>query len=334
VSEPLPTLPARLCWYKSPFAIGLISGLLYGLVIQIAARTHHLKEVFGVMSLGFVFVLPLAVGFVAAHFGGYKRGKQLRFYLATPLATASTCLIAAMLLGWEGLICLILATPVYFFMAVMGGLFAFIFHRLIEGRDRRLPLFVTSFVLIAPPATAYYEHGAPLPFEVRKVHTEIQIDAPKDKVWQKIIRVEPIVEPITGFFYRMGFPRPIAASLSREGIGGVREARFEKDLVFIETVDEWTDEERLSFAIAVDPKQTPLTTLDPHVSVGGEYFDVMRGTYWIEARPAGVTLHLESEFRLSTNFNRYAGVWGEFLMRDIQMSILRVLKDRCERSSK
>lgn len=327
---PTPAPPSP--WYRNPLLIGVLTGVVYGGIIQVAARTKTLKEVVGVMSLGFVFVLPLALGFITAHLGGYRQNRSFGFYISSPQLTALACMALAITIGWEGLICLILATPIYLFMAALGGIFAFVLHKMMGHDGPRVGMVVSSFVLLAPPVTAAYEHNQPLPLERHKVHTEIAIAAPVDVVWSKIIRVEPIVEETTGFFYKMGFPRPIEATLSHEGVGGVRNARFEKDLVFIETVDEWVEKERLSFAIDVDPSHTPLTTLDPHVTVGGEYFDVMRGTYWIEPRKDDVLLHLESEFRLSTSFNRYAGLWGDFLMRDIQTSILRVLKDRCERN--
>ncbi len=317
-------------WYKRPLVIGVMGGLAYGIIVQIAARLDRLKEVWSVMALGFVFLLPMTLGFLTAHFGAYKQKRPLTFYLFAPLLTAVASMFCAIVVGWEGLICMILAMPVYVVMGSVGGLIAYVLHEGLKAREGKLPMLFTTFAFILPPGSALVENMQTLPLEMRKVHTEIRIDAPREKVWSKIIRVEPITEPTTGVFYRMGFPKPIEASLSKEGVGGVRHARFEKDLVFIETVDEWKDQERLSFAIEVDPAATPLTTLDEHVTVGGEYFDVMRGTYWIEPVAEGVVLHLESEFRLSTNFNRYAGFWGEFLMRDIQMSILRVIKTRCE----
>ena len=318
-------------WYKSPLFIGVVGGVSYGLIVQVAARMDRLKETRSVMALGFVFLLPMTLGFLTAHFGAYRRKRTFAFYILAPQLTAITSLICAITIGWEGLICLILATPVYMFMGGVGGLIAFIIHEVLKVREGKLPVFFTTFALVLPPGSAFVESLQQRPVDMHKVHTEIVINVPREKVWSKIIRVEPITEPTTGVFYRMGFPKPIEASLSKEGVGGVRHARFEKDLVFIETVDEWKEQERLSFAIAVDPNGTPLTTLDEHVTVGGDYFDVMRGTYWIEPREHDMLLHLESEFRLSTNFNRYAGFWGDFLMRDIQMSILRVIKARCEK---
>jgi len=65
--------------------------------------------------------------------------------------------------------------------------------------------------------------------------------------------------------------------------------------------------------------------------VGGPYFDVLEGTYRIERlNDRQVLLHLSSKHRLSTRFNFYAGLWTDFIMRDIQRNILRIIKRRCE----
>lgn len=41
-------------------------------------------------------------------------------------------------------------------------------------------------------------------------------------------------------------------------------------------------------------------------------------------------LHLESRQRLSTDFNAYAGLWTDAVMRTLQNSILQVIKARSE----
>jgi hypothetical protein len=78
-----------------------------------------------------------------------------------------------------------------------------------------------------------------------------------------------------------------------------------------------------------------MRTLDQHVTVGGEFFDVLQGAYRIDPigpTDAGVTLHLESRHRVSTRFNPYARLWTDFLMADIQESILEVVRARAEAS--
>ncbi|MEL6638958.1 MAG: hypothetical protein AAFR05_19535, partial [Bacteroidota bacterium] len=83
--------------------------------------------------------------------------------------------------------------------------------------------------------------------------------------------------------------------------------------------------------IHADPHEIPSTTLDEHVVVGGQFFDVLEGTYELEDLGAGRhRLHLTSSFEIKTTFNFYAGWWGRWIMKDIQANILRVEKRRAE----
>ena len=67
------------------------------------------------------------------------------------------------------------------------------------------------------------------------------------------------------------------------------------------------------------------------LAIGGKYFDVLSGTYWIEDIGSGnVVLHLSSSQRLSTRMNFYSHFWTGFLMADLQNYILSILKKRCE----
>ena len=92
---------------------------------------------------------------------------------------------------------------------------------------------------------------------------------------------------------------------------------------------------RLLFGYEEMPKHPEGTvdtmTLDQHVTVGGEYFDVLDGTYEIvPVAPGEVELRLWSTHRLSTHFNSYAALWTDFVMRQIQGNILQVVRDRAE----
>jgi hypothetical protein len=171
------------------------------------------------------------------------------------------------------------------------------------------------------------------PVDHRTVGTEIRIHAPASVVWRNIERV-PAIRPEElkpTWTHRIGFPRPIEATLSHEGPGGVRHASFEHGLLFIETVTEWEPEHVLGFSIRADTRNIPKTTLDEHVTIGGRYFDVLHGEYRIEPLPdGGVDLHLSSAERLSTDFNGYAGMWSDAVMASLQQSILEVIRKRCE----
>lgn len=313
-----------------PFVTATALGVLYGLVCQIAPRAPSFRDLYGVMSFGYVFILPLVIGalVVAAAEEQLRRSWWFRIFGSWP--AVCLCLLVAVLVGWEGSICLIMAIVVMLPLATIGGVISGIVLSRID-RDR-LHASVLLPILFSPLASAYIESYLELPVIHRTAETAIDIAATPGDVWQEIIRVPKISEPIDGLFYRMGFPKPVQATLSHEGKGGVRRAEFEGGLLFIETITEWQPEQVLSFAIAADPSSVPVTTLDEHVVVGGRYFDVLEGTYRIERRDDGTTsLHLSSRFRISTRFNFYAGWWARLLMTDIQESILTVLKSRAEK---
>jgi len=115
----------------------------------------------------------------------------------------------------------------------------------------------------------------------------------------------------------------------------LRHARFEGGVLFLETVTDWDTERRLGFTIAAQTDSIPPTTLDRHVAIGGQYFDVLSGRYEIQrAAQGGVVLDLSSELRLSTHFNLYATPWADAIMRSIQANILEVIRERAEAGSR
>ncbi len=87
----------------------------------------------------------------------------------------------------------------------------------------------------------------------------------------------------------LGFPRPIRAELDFTGVGGRRQAVFSKGLVFEEVVKEYEDQKRMFFSIRADPHAIPSTTMDEHVVIGGDYFDVLDGAYRLEKLGEGLS---------------------------------------------
>lgn len=319
---------------------GGIWGILYGVMLQLLVRVPKMKNLVELMSVGMVFLLPVAIGFLVTFYTGMKEKRPLSwaFALLGPWIAIGPCLALSFAVGWEGAFCLMFATPIFMGMSSVGGLLAKIALWAAKrnqppdsGPSLKNGLMLLAIILLAPLTSGFIESNLIAPESIHRVNTEIEIVAPENTVWAEIIRVRPITQAddSPGFFYKLGFPRPIEATLTHEGVGGVRHASFEKGLLFIETVTDWEPLRRLSFRIKADAH---MTHLDPHIIVGGKYFDVLSGTYEIVPghRPGAVTLRLWSQFRLNTHFNGYAGFLGDHLMRDIQDSILHVLKRRCE----
>jgi len=313
--------------------IGALCGILYGFGTQFVARnmmnnSELNKTALVVMSLAYVFVLPAVIGMIHVFIRSREKVPGLVAAIFEPMLPAGTCLVLSLVIHWEGTICLVMALPVIMLMAALGGLIM----KLVLGFKGKNLVFAT-FVFLPIPLSLV-EQNVPLPQEKQVVTNSIRISAPAEKVWAKIVRVDRITEPQESFFFTMGFPRPVEAVLTGDGVGQTRLATFERGLQFFETVTAWRANEKLAFTIKADPKMTPLTTLDEHVTVGGAFFDVLSGTYEIEKHgPREVTLKLYSEHRVSTHYNFYARIWSRYLMSEIQSNILKVIKTRAEKIS-
>ena len=283
-----------------------------------------------VMTVGFLAGVPAAMGYLSV--SEYLRRipeDRIRWYvwLFLPWESVLLTILISLAIGWEGKVCILFATPIMLLASLIGGIAA----RLIWARFG--PAFPSRASALAFPLVfLLIEQQFPNPREIRIVKTEVMIHAPAQVVWNNIksvplIRAKELPQAWVG---RIGFPSPLAATLSHEGVGGVRQATFTGGLEFTETVNRWEPDSDLGFSIHANTDAIPRSTLDEHVTIGGAYFDVLEGEYQLEQRPEGILLHLSSRERVSTHFNAYAGIWTDSVMRAIQEQILAVIKHRCE----
>lgn len=314
----------------------VVAGLIYGLFCRFVfgweiGGMGNGSEVFDVMSAAFIFVVPVSLGFLMMIVHRKREGFRFWHYLILPWMPGFLFLFCTLLLAWEGIICIVLWIPLVMCLSSFGGLLAMLALYLIKVRRNRM--YCTTLVCALPFILAPVENLKERASEIRTVRSQIVIRAPVDVVWKNIERVPAITENEHRFslVHLMGFPRPIEAKLIGEGIGAVRHATFEGDVLFLEHITEWQRNEKLSFTITANTENIPPDTFDEHVTIGGPYFDVLNGGYEIEILDEKtILLHLFSQQRLSTNFNFYSHLWTEWLMKSIQDYILEIIKERCE----
>lgn len=304
-------------------ALGVLAGTSYGVLARALAE-HGLGM--DVMSLAFLFATPFVLGVLSVL---PLREPTLLAALTLPITASGLTLAIAFAAGWEGLICIAMAFVPLLGLATLGGLIVLVFHAWKSGRDKNKRLYGLA---LAPLLLAQLEGRVEAPREQRSVATAISIAASPDDVWEQIVEVAPIQEHERrpALFTSIGFPRPVSALVDRRELGGVRQAIFEGGVLFLEKVTRFEPGRALEFTIDAQEQIIPPTTLDPHVTIGGPYFDVLLGAYEIEPRDGGVILHLRSELRLSTRFNVYAGAWADLVMESIQDNILEIVKARAE----
>ncbi len=313
--------------YPFLFAIGI--GLFFALVSRYLFDDDLANRAGNLLTVSYLLLIPIAIGAVTAHFIPAEEGRSRTIW--GPILAVLLFIISTLIFHLEGLICLIIIGPIFILLAVVGASgYASLTDKKEKPRDKTL--VVAAFALL-PFLSVLIENHIDTPDNFRRVENSVLINAPAPIVWQHIVRVAPIgaADLRPSLIDDIGFPRPVEATLTHEGMGGVRHATFERGVEFIETVDDWQPLRRLSFSIVPNTATIPPTTFDEHVIVGGRFFDVLRGTYELRPAEAGRTrLVLYSEQRLSTHLNWYAGLWTGYVMSEIQDRILLVLKQRCE----
>jgi uncharacterized protein YndB with AHSA1/START domain len=328
------TLPPRKKYLRPRSLIqSAILGAVYGVLLRLIISgpkwaNSNAPDSASVMTIAFLVLGPIVIGFLTIRHTEAHQPSPVWIWIVLPWASVTLMMAVTALFAIEGAICIAMALPIALVCASLGGVAAGII-----ARRRRIHRIPTLCLAVLPFLLAPAEATRNAPIQTRTVASEIRIHASPQTVWQNIERV-PAISPAElrpTWTHRLGFPRPIEATLSYEGVGGVRHATFERGLTFIETVTAWEPEHRLAFSIKADTANIPSTTLDQHVTIGGRYFDVLDGEYRIEPLPNGdILLHLTSQQRLTTDFNGYAGLWTDAVMQNLQTSILQVIQHRCE----
>lgn len=315
-----------------PFS-GILFGVLYALLTRWAFTVDTGEDPFlSTMTCSFLIFVPVAVGALTIYFSPPESRSVPSYTVFMPWFSCIIIVFLLALLRFEALVCIAMALPVFLPLSSLGG-YSMRLKKPAEEGDSLTEKTFFGLILLAPYLLSPVETRLPLTASYRVVENSIVIHAPVDTVWQNIITV-PLIRPEEqGFsiFHLLGLPKPLEATLSHPGIGGVRNATFEHNLTFVETITQWEDHHSLSFSIVRQPELNLPMPLD---QIGGDYFDVLNGTYTIErVSDNEVILHLKSTHRLSTRFNLLGGFWTEYIMSDLQSYILDIIQARAEQQN-
>jgi len=305
----------------------------YALLLRTVFDLDIIQNFTQVMSITFFISLPFGVGVITIALSPVEKVKYRGYRILMPWLPILLFAVLTILLQTEGWACWIMILPVFLIFGSIGGLVAG-YYKLKKYRNENklhislvclLPVVILSFENQLPSLPARYE-----------AYTYTDITATKEQIWNNVTRVREIGEKDDkgSFTNFLGFPRPVKAELDYAGVGGSRKAIFSRGLVFDEVVKDYAPEKMMHFSIKANPFNIPSTTMDKHVVIGGDYFDVLDGTYKLEQlNKTTCRLHLFSHFELKTTFNFYASWWAGWIMKDIQNNILQVIKARSEMKS-
>ena len=261
-------------------------GLLAGIALTVAAVALS-TLVFGSYGYGVFVISPFLVGFTTAAIANAQRDLGARDTNRLVAGTITLGGLALIAVALEGAICLLMAAPLGFVMARLGGVLgrAVAVHRLSSARQTLssvavLPIVLVGEFLLAPMA----------PFET---HNTVIIDAPPARVWEAIVKMERIDGP-PPVGADLGIAYPLRATIVGEGVGATRFGAFSTGTA-VERVTEWETGRKLTFAVLNDVPSmrelSPYAELNTPHSIG--YFFTKETSFELIPSESGGTQLIE-----------------------------------------
>jgi hypothetical protein len=278
---------------------------------------------------GLFVALPFTLGLTSVLLYGYREPRS--FGNCFIVATLSTLFLGLGLLAmaFEGMICLVMAAPIGLSMSIMGGsLGYFIQKRHWFQQTTSAMLFV---MLLFVPGSAAYEYRSASESPSFEVRTSLEIDAPRDLVWQKVVAFTEIPAP-KEWMFRAGIAYPMRAEIYGRGPGAVRHCVFSTG-PFVEPIQVWDEPKLLRFSVAVNPapmqEWTPYPHVDPPHLHG--FFISRQGQFLLQELPGGRTrLEGTTWYQHGLWPATYWRFWSDAIVHQIHTRVLRHIQQLAE----
>ncbi len=196
-----------------------------------------------------IFVgVPFAVSFCSSLL--FRRGFRVRWLTTYLIAMLSILAMGALILliALDGMLCLLMALPLAWIIAIPGSMAGHVFGSSIETA-KSVPVGIGLFGIL--PLLMGLERNTPAGISVHMVVSSVAVESPISQVWDEVIAFDRITTPPSGIF-RMGIAYPIEAKIEGQGVGAIRHCIFSTG-AFVEPVTEWSKPHTLAFDVIENP---------------------------------------------------------------------------------
>ena len=218
-------------------------------------------DVFETYGWGVFVAAPIICGIVAVWIFNRRGRKRCGESIKVSILAGCISLLGFLVVGFEGLICLVMAIPVVLPSFLVGGLIGFYISRAI-GRRIFADIISVLLVLLLPFFIGAESLNTSAP-AIRTSITSVIIDAPVESVWKEVIEFSEIPEP-EEFLFRVGIAYPINARIEGDGVGAVRYCNFSTGS-FVEPITHWEENRKLAFDVMEQPHPMKELSLHDHL---------------------------------------------------------------------
>jgi hypothetical protein len=266
----------------------------------------------GIFGWTIFVVAPLLIGGITEW--AYRSETQRKAALLGAIG-AFGATFSLLVLGVEGLICILMTLPLAVPIGALGGMI--VFHL----RQSPAAARGAALLLLVPPASLRYDATARPP--VFEVHSSLEIAASPEVVWRNVVTFSDLQEP-REWYFRAGLAYPKRARIEGSGTGAVRYCEFSTG-PFVEPIDVWNEPRLLRFHVTQNP--APMHEWSPYAKIAPRhlhgYLVSKQGQFRLTALPGGRTL-LEGTTWYQHGLwpAQYWRWWSDAIIRRIHLRVL------------
>jgi uncharacterized membrane protein YhaH (DUF805 family) len=273
--------------------------------------------------------LPFAMGFTSVLIYAARQPRDIWSCIGVALLPVLFTGIVLLLIAVEGLICLIMAAPIALFLALLGGLVAYV---IVGRRPGVMSPAAMSLVLLAVPFSMSMEKQAGDEPPTLSVTSSVIIDAPPEKVWPNVVAFSPIPDE-RDWVLHTGVAYPTRARIDGQGVGAIRHCIFTTG-EFVEPIQVWDENRLLHFSVAQQPE--PMEEMSPYPRLKTPhldgYFRSSEGELRLTSLPGGRTLLSGTTWYTDRIWpSRYWQLWSDTLIHHIHLRVLNHIKNLSEK---
>ncbi len=258
-------------------------------------------------------IIPMAMGIICAWFWKDLELKN-GYYLVNALLAVIVAILCSFLFLGEGVICLIIVSPLLMAFIVAG---VFIGKVMFQKKNNKLNVSALSVLVIIFTVDSLSEHH----YE-NLVTDTIIIHAAPAEVWKHVASFEPITEPNHYFLFRLGMPSPVQSTVDGYYEGADRKCIFSNGYVFDEKMVVYKPSENLTFDIISQPR-------DPEIM---GHIDIKRGQFLLHDNGDGTTtLTGNSWYQLYVFPVWYYDLWAQSITRNVHTRVMQHIKELSEK---
>ena len=286
--------------------LGLLAGNAVGgiLLYVVTLFSGEFKQASSALVWPSFILIPFIVGLVAAWF--WRRlNRSVAISFLDALWTLLVSLAAAAIILREGVVCLVIVSPLVYLLQVTGILVGRVWFRP-NYSNLRLTIFPLLALVTLGDALYHSDQQA-------VVTDAILIHAPPARVWPHVLAFPEIPDAPGYWIFRLGLPYPTQTTNGGNFVGADRQCMFSNGIVIKEHVAEFVPNEKLTFDIAEQPT-------DPEAY---GHITLHRGQFVLRDNHDGTTtLTGSSWYTLHVRPRWYFDLWTRDMTRAVHLRVM------------